>query len=64
MNKNLPSLLFLSFLIFPSLVVFSASSVSVYNISADKNPSYGVFFDGKIYAVMQGASEIKVIQGN
>jgi len=52
------------FLIIPILVLLSLAAVNVGTISTAANPSYGVYYDGKIYFIAQGANKLQIISNN
>ncbi|MBB5255135.1 hypothetical protein [Sulfurisphaera ohwakuensis] len=52
------------FLVIPVLILISLSSVSVGTISTASNPSYGVYYNGKIYFIAQGAGELQILDNN
>ncbi|AOL17284.1 hypothetical protein BFU36_11850 [Sulfolobus sp. A20] len=49
-------------LLLSSLTPVVSQTVSAINIGG--NPSYGIYYDGKMYVVLQGASKLAVVQDN
>lgn len=52
------------FLIIPVLILIALSSVNVGTINTASNPSYGIYYNGKIYFIAQGAGELQILENN